>query len=519
MRNRSKVVVIGLISVLLGVILLAACSNEKNIKPEDKSADQSTDQSATTADPKRAATFNVLFAIATDLKGLSLTDNIYNRYIKERTGVEIKLESPGMEQYYEKLNILLASGQYPDAFMTDDSYIAKMKQLAADGLLEDLAPYINDTARYPNIKKNMPADAWLPVSEGDNIWAFPFNRQDGLNQVVYIRKDWLDNLGLEVPTSIDEYYKVLKAFAHNDPDGNGKDDTYGLLVTSVPTGTGGRVFKAAFDAERYRIVDGKVTPPEILPEYKELIKFLSQLVKEKIMDNEFPTITTPIFRDKIKSGKYGMFVNFWHLASGNEIPKEAMDKYTAVELPLMNNGEQAKFKYVSTNRHYIAIPKQTKDIDRLMDMFDWALSPEGTKYTYLGVEGVNYNMVEGKVVKEGMEELHILSSIYSLVKQGNVTPEVQTYMESTYAKSVIDNLVLGNHSGEIDRLQAMLPPFADKPNLDKITIEFVTKAVLGNIEVDSAWDDYVKRWREAGGDKAIQIWTEWYNANGSNVGE
>ncbi|WP_127581665.1 extracellular solute-binding protein [Paenibacillus koleovorans] len=513
MRIRGKGAALGILSGVLALTVLAGCSKDGGKSGEVTSTDQPT----ATADPKRPATFKVLFSIGTDLKGLSLTDNIYNRFIKEKTGVEIKLDSPGLEQYFDKLNILLASGQNPDAFMTNDGYIPKMKQLAADGLLEDLAPYINDTKRYPNIKKNMPADAWLPVSEGGKIWAFPYNRQDGMHQVVYIRKDWLDKLGMKVPKTIDEYYEVMKAFAQKDPDGNGKNDTYGLLVTSDPTGTGGRVFKSAFDAERYRIVDGKVTPPEITPEYKELVKFLSQLVKEKIMDNEFPTITTPIFRDKIKSGKYGMFVNFWHLASGNEIPKEAMDKYTAVELPLMKNGKQAKFQYVSTNRHYIAVPKTSKDIDRLMDLFDWVLSPEGNKYTYLGVEGMNYKMVDGKVETKGMEELHILSSLYSLVKQGNITPEVQTYMEATYAKPVINNLVLGTNSGEIDKLQAVLPPFGDKPNLDKITSEFVIKAVLGNIEVDSSWDDYVKRWRAAGGDKAIQGWTDWYNANSGSI--
>ena len=48
---------------------------------------------------------------------------------------------------------------------------------------------------------------------------------------VTIRKDWLENLGLEEPKTIDEFYNVLKAFTKDDPDGNGKDDTYGLVAS------------------------------------------------------------------------------------------------------------------------------------------------------------------------------------------------------------------------------------------------------------------------------------------------
>src|SRR5699024_11936072 len=89
----------------------------------------------------------------------------------------------------------------------------KILQFADDDLLVDLKPYLDD---YPNFK-NIPDEAWLPVT-GDNgeIWGIPYHRHDAFNQVIYINKIWLDELDLEIPTTIEEFYDVLYAFTHED---------------------------------------------------------------------------------------------------------------------------------------------------------------------------------------------------------------------------------------------------------------------------------------------------------------
>ncbi|WP_186445867.1 extracellular solute-binding protein [Paenibacillus cremeus] len=503
-------------AVLISVVsLLATTACTQSSAPADSGTPAPSGKPAA-SEPANSGpvTFKVLYDYNVDPQGLNLQENEYNKFIKEKTGVEIKLDSPGSAGYDDKLNVLMASGSYPDAFAQGKREI--ILKYAKDDLLTDLTPYINDTAKYPNIKKYMPADAWLPVTDGGKVWAFPYNRPDGLSQVVYINKDWLKNLNLQIPKTIDEFYTVMKAFTENDPDQNGKKDTFGLLASNT-LGNGGRMFQAAFDAETYKIRDGQVLPPEISSEYKDYLKFLNKLVSEKIMDPEFPTFSGAIFQQKLKTLKYGAFSSFWHYPSGLEVPKDVMDHYVAVNLPLHKDGSASKFSYPNLNRHYIAIPKTTKNIDKFMKMLDWAVSPEGMKFSFLGVPGFNYKEDNGKI--EVLKQLAPIHWSFSLVRSGQLTDDILKYIGVVYPKEAVDNLVMAKNIGQVDNLQASLPYYPDLANfnLGKIVDEFTIKSILGNTDIDKSWDDYVKRWRSAGGDQVIKFWTDWYNKEGKNT--
>lgn len=498
----------------ISLLAIAACTALTGCSGNATTAGEA---GGSTEKPKSAGPykFKVMFDYNVDPKGMSLTDNEYIRFLKEKTGVEVVLDSPGTAGYVDKLNVLMASGSYPDAFAVGDRDL--IMKYAKDDLLEDLSPYINDTAKYPNIKKVMPADSWLPVTEKGKVFAFPYSRPDGLSQVVYINKVWLEKLKLPVPKTIDDFYNVMKAFTLNDPDGNGKNDTFGLLTTNN-VDNGARAFKAAFNAEAYAVKDGKVTPPEITPEYKEFLKFMNKLVNEKILDPEFPTVTSPIFQQKFKSLKYGVISGFWHYPSGLEIPKDVMSQYMALPLPLQPDGKPASFSYPSLNRHYIAIPKTTKNIDQLMKFLDWAVSPEGMKFSFIGVPDFNYKEANGKI-ELTQQQLAPIHWSFSLVRTGQLTDDIKKYIGVVYPKEAVDNLELAAKIGKPDLLRAALPYYPDLIgfNLGKITSEYTTKAILGNADVDKTWDDYVSRYKSAGGDKAVQFWTNWYNTEGKNV--
>ncbi|NHN30172.1 extracellular solute-binding protein [Paenibacillus agricola] len=495
-------------SLSLSLMVVAGCSGG--------GTPAATPAAETKKEETGPVTFKVAFDYNVDPQGMSLTDNEYIKYLKEKTGVEIQINSPGTAGYVEKINVLMASGNYPDALALSDGDKDLILKYANDDLLADLSPYINDTAKYPNIKKYMPDSSWLPVTDKGKVWAFPYNRPDGLSQVVYVNKEWLTKLNLQPPKTIDEFYTVMKAFAEKDPDGNGKNDTFGLLTNST-VDAGARIFKAGFNAEAYSIKDGKVTPPEITNEYKEYLKYLNKLVAEKILDPEFPTITSAIFQQKFKTLRYGVISGFWHYPSGLEIPKDVMDKYMAIELPAQKDGKPSVFTYPSLNRHYIAIPKSTKNIDRLMKFLDWAVSPEGMKFSMIGIPDVNYKETNGKI--EAAKQLAPIHWAFSLVRTGQLNDDIKKYIGVVYPPQAVDNLTMANKIGKLDTLRAALPYYPDLAgfNLKKIVDEYTTKAVLGNADVDKTWDEYVARWRSAGGDKAIQYWTDWYNKEGKAV--
>jgi putative aldouronate transport system substrate-binding protein len=494
-----------LIACVVGAaMVVGGCSSgETESKPQ-----------GTGEDPKKPAKFTVLFDYNVDPKGMSLKDNDYINFLEQKTGVRVELESPGTAGYLDKLNILMASGNYPDAFAVNDKDKNKLLQFANDGLLTDIAPLLD---KYPNLKNNMPKDAWLPVTEGGKIWAVPYNRHDGYHQVVYVNKKWLETLNLPIPKTIDDFYNVMKAFTENDPDRNGKNDTYGLIALN-DLSYGGRIFQAAFDAESYKFRNNELQPPEITNEYKKYLSFMNKLITEKILDPEWPTMTGTIFRQKINTGKYGMFNGFWHFKSGKEFAPGVMDPYVAIDLPLMENGKQAQFTYNSTNRHYIGIPKDTKNVDQLLKFFDWVLSEEGTKYVFMGIEGKHYTEKNG-VFEKTQEERNSLHWAFSLVKHGQFNDNVKKYMRVDYTEDVINNLALSNKSGTLDKVAASLPYYPELAayNLPKIAQEYTAKTVLGNEKIDSSWDEYVKKYRASGGEKAIQQWTQWYQKEGSKL--
>lgn len=462
----------------------------------------------------------VMYDFNVDTKGMSILNNKYVDYIKEKTGVQVQIEAPGASAYDDKMNIVMASGNYPDAVMV---YSRDMvHKFGKDGILTDLAPYINNTKKYPNIKKYMPADAWIPITENKKIWAFPYNRPDGLNQVVYVRKEWMKKLNLKTPRTIDEFYEVMKAFTYNDPDGNGKNDTFGLLskqaVEYKGIEFGARMFMPAFDCASYKIINGKVTPPEITPNYKDYLKFIKKLVDEKIMDPEYAVTSIPIYMDKLKTGKYGMTSNFWHADQFPEYRENRVHEvWDAIEPPLKRDGKPSKFTYPTTNRHYMVIPKGTKNIAAIMKLFDWAVSPEGRRFINLGIENKEYKIENGKV--SIIEQKAPFSQTWVFINSGIFDDEIKSYFELTRPKETVQRLELANKVGELDKLYASLPYYPELAtfNLAKIVDEYREKVILGGTDIDKTWNDYVAKWRKAGGDKAITYWTAWYKKYGKNI--
>lgn len=446
----------------------------------------------------------------------SLTDNKYVDFIEEKTGVRVVMDSPGPAGYNDKLNIVMASGAEVDAFMATRDQIMKF---SLDDMLTDLSPYIHDTEKYPNIAQYMKPEAWLPVTSGEQVWGFPYSRFDAMHEVVYVRKQWLENLGLEVPKTIDEYYEVLRAFTYDDPDGNGEDDTFGLLASQAITGgvaEGAHIFRSAFDADSYKVIDGVVTPPVITENYKEYLKFMNKLVDEKIMDPEFPTTIVSVFMDKLKTYKYGMTSYFWH---ANQLPEydqgKVHENWLAIDLPQKADGTPAKFYYDSINRNYVGIPTSSKKVDSLMKIYDWVCSPdEGERWLYLGVEGDEYQIDDAGNI-EVLQQRNSLHWMFTMVSPGILNDNVRKYNELVYPKETVERLDIAAKNGELDELAASLPYYEDLSNFDlnKVVEEFTVKAILGNVDVDEGWDDYVAKYKAAGGEAAMKFWTDWYNEN------
>lgn len=150
--------------------------------------------------------------------------------------------------------------------------------------------------------------------------AIPKTQLSDGQDFLWLRKDWLDNLGLKEPSTMDEVADVLRAFIENDPDGNGQADTVGLAV--LPTVYGGypnnhfavdNIF-TAFDAyPEVWITDseGKAVYGSVQPEMKDGLQLLADWYAEGLIDKEFTTRTTDDIVALISGGQCGAYVGPW----------------------------------------------------------------------------------------------------------------------------------------------------------------------------------------------------------------
>ncbi|MDF2721095.1 MAG: peptide permease, partial [Paenibacillus sp.] len=245
--------------------------------------------------------------------GMNENKNPYLAYIEKMTNLDIDVFLPSSESYEEKLNIIMTSSNLPDMLYTgNDVWLANYVKQGK------LRPLDDEIAKYgPALKDKIPQEAWNKVTFNGHIYAIPsLNEVKGI-ELMYARKDWLDRLGLKPPQTLDEYAQVIRAFATQDPDGNGKPDTIGLLMTenlgrSAP-------FFGAFGTQLnvWLERDGKLAFSNTLPETKQALAFLHQLYGEGLIDPEFPLNRVQnLYFDKIVSGQVGLFSATWYDTRG-----------------------------------------------------------------------------------------------------------------------------------------------------------------------------------------------------------
>lgn len=163
--------------------------------------------------------------------GLTPDKNMYLKDLKDMTNIEVKFKwMVPSSQYEQKFSLALASGDLPDILELDPKNFEKLKKQNMLGdLTEAYAQYAS-----PDLRKYMESDGGFAMktysSDGKQLAIPAFEDPFLSTQILWIRKDWLDNLGLQPPTTMQELDQVAEAFVTKDPDRNSKDDTYGVAL-------------------------------------------------------------------------------------------------------------------------------------------------------------------------------------------------------------------------------------------------------------------------------------------------
>ncbi|HPV59779.1 MAG TPA: extracellular solute-binding protein, partial [Rectinema sp.] len=259
---------------------------------------------------KKPVTIDLWYGAAITEAGPPPDDWVFYKIAREQLGIELKLMALPSNENDQDVKILAAAAanQLPDLFMVRrDPWQVLIKQgLVAD--VDDMYPLMPHRAvNWFDAESR----AYTTINGKSYGLAFPGSLQK--NEGLVIRKDWLDKLGLKTPTTLDEFFDVCYAFTYKDPDGNGKNDTYGFGA-----------FVELFDQEQYL---GRRFDPIMgafgvagtwnmtkenfglnvkKPEFYDAMQFVKKMVDAKVIDPDWPSLKKDDFRAAWKQGKFGI---------------------------------------------------------------------------------------------------------------------------------------------------------------------------------------------------------------------
>ena len=314
-----------------------------------------------------------------------------------RTNTIIELEAPPINNYDDRRNIVMASGDIPDIVYGGTGVL--YEQWAAEGLILQLDDYLD---RMPNVMADLSElelnSARIP-SLDYALYSLPRVQTKAVDAIGY-RGDWLEALGMDVPQTPSEYAEVVNAMANNDPDGNGIKDTYGLSF-QIESLNHRYTTSCFFAPDSVPDENGDYNIIEAKPGYMEYMDWLRGMFEAGGMDPEWYLNERYGESDKFAAGKVGtrildtttahtmdMFTNNDILAAfptykhvpGTVLKAEGAERATTYWYPPVWGNW-----YVSAS---------TKNLDAALALIDYGFTDEGHILLNYGVEGLHYNSID-----------------------------------------------------------------------------------------------------------------------------
>ncbi|GIP39531.1 ABC transporter substrate-binding protein [Paenibacillus sp. J31TS4] len=531
--KRGPLVQSGLAALLLCTVGLSACSKEPGTDgaaPENGAKKEAPSNMNASGLPivKEPVTLNM--AAFYGLAGQKAFGELpFFKESESKTNVKINWMMNDGNGWKEKKNLLFASGDLPDAFY--GHYILETNEVVKygyQGLFIPLEGLIDQYA--PNFKKILEANPDYKkelIAPDGHIYALPTvdEAYAKSKDALFINKKWLDQLKLPVPTTAEEFYKVLKAFKDNDMNGNGKKDEVPFSFRTHAI-TGLYSLYGAFgllDKQDHIIMKGdQVVYSAIQPEYKEATKFFHKLFAEGLVDVESLTHDEKVYGSKLRSKdrNVGAYVA-WTAATYMDLDQAA--DFIAVPPFKAPDGSQVWNRYPAgvLSKGSFAITSANKHPEITMRWIDYMYEPR------VSLQAVN-GMI-GTVYKENPDGTLTLNPPPSGMNANEFRHSTSPGSTSVFAKTKETPVIVGP-PGDKSIVDKLYEPFLDKtifPNLyfseeeNEKRTRYLTDidAYVSKMHakwlmqggIDQEWDDYVKKLKDMNLDKLVQVYQESYN--------
>ena len=323
-------------------------------------------------------------------------DNMVLKALEEKTGTNINMITATAADYAAKLSNLIAASETPDIFWVGS--LKDAQDYINSGLVANVEELLVKLA--PNVMEETGDLLHEVAVNEEGVYLVPSGaRPYGIN--LNMRADWLENLGLEMPTDLESYKKVLHAFTYDDPDGNGADDTYGLEFTLEQVGVQAwiNVF-GAFDipaGKEILLEDGTVTTWVKHPRFLEAMAYIREIVDDGVCEPDFISIPAMSAFEKLWTGVAGCLefqcvgpTNNWMPGRYTEDPVPEFC-FPKIEGPDGKSGVPASYPTLSSGYMFSA---DCANLEGAIRIADFCMSKEGDELLYLGIEDEMYRWVD-----------------------------------------------------------------------------------------------------------------------------
>ena len=456
----------------------------------------------------------------------------------ERLGIEIESTANPISQDSMGEFQIQATKKFPADIYGGDGIRDSVLSYAAQGAFIRLNELIDEHA--PNLKAYLethPDVAQAITGPDGSIYMINYAQGGAVGRVYFIRQDWLDKLGYEMPTTIEELETVLYAFRNEDPNGNGLKDEIPVFNDKVEeiyryaNLFGARVYGGDSTSERIvRTPDNKFYHAWTADEFRDAIKKLNQWYEDGILDQEAFTRKNQTARPTVwtKDNTGGMTHEWLASTAGyNEnaaLLKAYPDFKVVAMLPPSYNGEPGfeEHRRALIRNDGWAISAQCEDPVTAIKFIDWFYSEEGNNAANFGIEGETYDLVDGKpvfreeVLKAPLGVNYYLQdnygAVYKIGYQMNYEYERQWTNE---AGQEAYDLYLNNAETVFRYPVTPVMNFTNEEraiyekylsNLNNYMDETVQGFITGTIDIDAEWDNYVKKCNEYGAQKLVDLY-------------
>ncbi len=439
--------------------------------------------------------------------------NIILQEIERRTGLDIEWELWPTDGYAQQCKLLFASGEYPDAMeVWWSSYPNEFIELIEDEIIQPWDELIE--AYGPNVKATRPDATYYDYGDGKK-WGIPCRvLEDGSTYCVVIRQDWLDKLGLPVPTNSEEYFNTLKAFQEN-----------AAQLTDLPNALAGHgactnyfgnciceyIYSENGFQKGWNDVDGELVYYVNMPGYKNALATIRKFYQEGLIEPDYLLMNRDQFLEKLYTNTYGAWdwttdildpvVTDWTADLYKSIPEAEM----TVIPPFRDANGDAHLRTMNQNIQFVLF-KDAEHSENVMKLMNFLATEEGMMLTQYGIEGTHWKYDEAgnivDLITDPSERAAIGTGSYAWVYR-------LSYFGASFSKEFDDERALVSNAVVPSPVMPTTESYPDFGSIIGKTISTYTAELIckEDIDFDATFDKFVKEWNAQGG----AVWTEEIN--------